>query len=189
MSSTEAPWTAEPLSYEDLTDAELRALIELPEDTAGLRYYMSKGMKVEYLSTEDEAVHQRLLDRARERQVDHHAYLRRRRRDGSPDRRALIERKMGGRAWRFITQARFNDSFADFVTGRKAKIAYIVEDTMSGDRVRLTRSTLLDAHERLGLITGWPPPKARTRAPEAKAAGLVAGSELTSRLGSLRDDE
>lgn len=177
------------LDLNKLTDAELRELIQLPDDTAGLRYYMPKAAKVEFLLTETEERRLEILEGAKARRDEHHAYLRHRRKHGSPDRQALIEERMGGQAWRFLTERRVNGSYTDSVTGRKAKIAYIVEGTQDERRLMLTKATLLDAHERLGLIVGWPPTKERVRAPEAKAAGLTSGAEVASRLGDLRSSE
>lgn len=170
-----------------LADAQLRELLPLPEGKGGLRYYLSKGQKIEYLRTRTTQTRRaELLDAARTRQNEHHVYLRTRRQEGSPDRQLQIEERMGNRAWRFDHEERLEEKFKDDVTGRQAMIAYVVVAIDNGETLRLTKGTLQDAYERLGLIQGWPQPKARSAAPEAAKAGLSTAASLGSSLAFLR---
>lgn len=174
-------------TIDTLSDSELRALLNLPEDRQGLRYYLSKDQKKEYLRARTTQTRRsELLEAARARQTEHHVYLRRRRQEGSPDRQVEIEKRMGGRAWRFLREERRPEKFKDGVTGRQAMVAYIVLDEASGEELELTKGTLADAHERLGLILGWPQPRSRNVAPEAAKEGLATAGTLPSNLAFLR---
>lgn len=172
------------INLDDLSDAELREILRLPDGRDGLRYYLSKPQKIAYIRAQDDDEREAILALARARQVEHHAYLRERRRNGSPDRQLLIEERMGEETWRFLHRER-TSGFKDAITGRRAKIAYHLVGTKSGRTLRVTKATLLDAYERLGLVTGWPPARSREVAPEASQAGLRTGAHLGSALTAL----
>lgn len=147
------------LDYAKLTDSELLAILDLPEGKDGLKHYMSKDDKVGWLLSPTPAQQDAILKRARKAQEAHHRYLRDRRAAGPVDKPVMIERKLGNVYWRYVERVRIPGSFRDEVTGRKAKVAYIIENTESGVRLKVTRSTVQDAFERLGNIRQWPPPR------------------------------
>lgn len=167
-----------------LTDSELLAILELPEGRDGLRHYMSKDDKVAWLQTPTKKARAEILERARQAQVSHHRYLREcRAAGGPPNRPALIEEKLGHSPWRYIERVKTVGSFRDEVTGRKAKIAYVIENTESGARLRVTKSTVQDAYERLGNMLNWPPPRGgRTR---PKLEGPPTAAALEDRFAHL----
>lgn len=145
------------LNYDKLTDSELLAILEMPPGKDGLRHYMSKADKVAWVRGCSETKRREILKRARAAQQQHHAYLRNRRAVGPIDKPRQIEQKLGNDFWRYRSRVKVPDGFRDEVTGRKAKVAYIIENTVSGATLRVTKSTVQDAFERLGTIQGWPP--------------------------------
>jgi hypothetical protein len=145
------------LNLDKLTDSELLAILEMPEGKDGLRHYMSKADKVAWVKGCSDTKRRDILKRARAAQQQHHAYLRNRRATGPVDKPKQIEQKLGNDFWRYRSRERVPDGFRDEVTGRKAKVAYIIENTVSGKKLKVTKSTVQDAFERLGTIQGWPP--------------------------------
>lgn len=169
-----------------LTDSELLALLALPDGQDGLRHYMSKPDKVTFITTEDADVQAAILARARKAQVDHHTFLRGRRTiraaNGGrlPEKHVLIERLLGTDRWRYLRKLSIPRGFRDEATHRKAKVAFELKNIRTGKVVRVTRSTVDTAHERLGNIEAWPPLRGgRAKAPqEDTVAALPTVAQL-----------
>lgn len=172
------------LDVSRLTDSELLAILELPEGKDGLRHYMSKDDKVAWLKSPTKKAQGEILERARQAQVAHHSYLRSRRAAGGPPNKpVLIEEKLGNHEWRYVERVKVPNSFRDEVTGRKAKVAYIIENVTTSKRLKVTKSTVQDAYERLRNILNWPPPRGgRTR---PKIEGPPTAAALPERFGNL----
>lgn len=174
------------LDLSQLTDSELLALLTLPEDQDGLRHYMSKPDKIAFITTEDAAVQAAVLGRARQAQVDHHAFLRGRRtirRDNGgqlPAKHVLIERLLGTDRWLYIRKVSVPKGFRDQATNRKAKVAFELKNVRTGTVVRVTRSSVTTAYERLANIDGWPPARGARAKPvcDDTVASLPSAMEL-----------
>ena len=167
-----------------LTTSELLAIIQLPEGMEGLRYLMSMAQKVSYILTHEETVRLQILADARARQIEHHGNIKRKRKEGIPGRAEAIEQKLGGMKWRYI--AEIEGIFQDFVTGRQGKLGHVLEDVQSGTRVTVLKSTMLEARDRLGIVSGYPLAHVKRVAREAVIAGEVTAGALRSGLAALR---
>jgi hypothetical protein len=146
------------LDLDALTDAELRWLLDLPPAQDGLRHYMRRQDKVAFIRSTDEAERQAILDRARERQLRHHDYLRESRpRAGCPrpDPAAVVAEVLGGRRLRFVGKERSQPGERDPLTRRKGVgWVYVLEDIESGERWRVARRTVALA-SMVTVIEGW----------------------------------
>jgi len=166
------------LSIEALSDADLREIIDLPEAQSGLRHHIPKPQKVEWLQGATKARKAEILAEAEARRAAHHRALSKRRREGPLDKAAAIEAKLGEHEWSYQGHHRPNGGFRDAATGRKATIAYVLVETRTGERIEVTKATMLDAYDRLGIVRGWPDLGGRPASREAAAAGLVTAANV-----------
>lgn len=169
------------LDYSQLSNTELIPLLDLPPDLDGLRYYIPKAEKIELLNGATPERTDTILADARARRSEHHANLSARRQRGPIDRDRAIEVVFSGNAWEYVEQRRPNGGFRDACTQRKASIAYVLRNVANGKTVLVTRATVEQVHQQLGLVRNWPPPRGRRRSTngrEAQAAGVVTAASL-----------
>lgn len=166
------------LDYGDLSNTELIPLLELPADKDGLRYYIPKAAKVEMLQGVTSERQTEILTAARASQQEHHRNLATRRSSGSIDRGKAVEAKLSGATWKFVEQRRIAGKFRDACTGRKAVVAYVLQNLVTAERIQLTRSTVNYAHDTLRNIQNWPPKAGRRTSVEAASAGVVTAASL-----------
>lgn len=154
-------------------------MVDLPAADDGLRHYMTKGDKVEWLTGRpSKARKAEMLEAARASRTEHHERLAERRRKGPLDKASAIEALLSGHLWKYDGQHRPAGGFRDAATGRKANVAYVLVETNTGERHEVTRATLLDAYDRLGIVRGWPIPRGRPYpvGREAAKTGMVTAS-------------
>lgn len=167
------------IDYASLSNQELIPLLELPIEHDGLRYYIRKDEKVELLTTDVSPERlTAILTAARDRQREHHANLAHRRASGPVDKDKAIEGLFAGKRWRYVEQTRPANGFRDEATGRKAKLAFVLENVSAGTTHKFTRATVEQAHQQLRNVDNWPPPRGRRKATEAAAAGVITAGSL-----------
>ncbi len=174
--------------WEALTEEEIKALNpsadtvrDVIRDQFGLGskcYFMTKAASIEFILNPDRrpAILAESEAKYTERQK-RGADLR----SGGPMSERVLEMAKDSE-YHFVQASRPDDGFTDVFSGRKGKIAYIIEDNADGERFLVQKKTALILEE-VGQLTGFDPRISQKKPKPAHEAGfntledVIAGAD------------